>query len=314
MQVIISVIQRSFSSFTYIALLLFVFIFIYALLGMQLFGGQFDFEDGKPRGNYDEFNVAFVTVFQILTMENWQLVMYDSMRSPLGAIVPVIFYISWIFIGNYILLNLFLAILIDAFLSEDEEFEQSEEQLEAEALALQARRELMMREKERRMRKLASGNSSMFKTGNMANWKENQKKKETSNLGKLIRGDQEELLDDIEEMDYDKIKKILQDHGYMKKSKEEKMIKESDYFIGIECKRSMYLFSKENWFRRKMYVIMKNKYFDNYIIMTLIILSSLKLGVDTYYMDAKEDSLTFKISYQIDSFFTFAFAFESIIK
>ena len=32
-----------------------------------------------------------------------------------------IFYIAWIFIGNFILLNLFLAILLDSFLVEDEE-------------------------------------------------------------------------------------------------------------------------------------------------------------------------------------------------
>jgi hypothetical protein len=32
-----------------------------------------------------------------------------------------IYYISWIFVGNFILLNLFLAILLDSFLEEDEE-------------------------------------------------------------------------------------------------------------------------------------------------------------------------------------------------
>lgn len=36
---IIAVIQRSISSFIYLGMLLFLFIFIYALLGMQLFGG-----------------------------------------------------------------------------------------------------------------------------------------------------------------------------------------------------------------------------------------------------------------------------------
>lgn len=71
MQVIIAVIQKSAGSFAYITMLLFVFIFIFTLLGMQLFGGRFDFPDGKPRGNYDTFNIALVTVFQVLTMENW---------------------------------------------------------------------------------------------------------------------------------------------------------------------------------------------------------------------------------------------------
>lgn len=53
MQVILAVVARSASSFVYITLLMFVFVFIYTLLGMQLFGGQFNFADGKPRGNFD---------------------------------------------------------------------------------------------------------------------------------------------------------------------------------------------------------------------------------------------------------------------
>lgn len=63
MKVIIGVIAKSAGSFVYITLLMFVFVFIYTLLGMQIFGGQFDFEDGKPRGNYDTFIVGFLTVF-----------------------------------------------------------------------------------------------------------------------------------------------------------------------------------------------------------------------------------------------------------
>jgi hypothetical protein len=35
----------------------------------------------------------------------------------------VVYYVSWIFIGNFILLNLFLAILLDGFLAEDDEEE-----------------------------------------------------------------------------------------------------------------------------------------------------------------------------------------------
>jgi len=35
--------------------------------------------------------------------------------------IVAIFYIAWIFLGNFIILNLFLAILLDSFLGEDEE-------------------------------------------------------------------------------------------------------------------------------------------------------------------------------------------------
>ena len=41
-----------------------------------------------------------------------------------------IFYILWIFLGNFILLNLFLAILLDSFLEEDEESDESNEEKE----------------------------------------------------------------------------------------------------------------------------------------------------------------------------------------
>jgi len=170
MQVIIAVIQKSAGSFAYITMLLFVFIFIFTLLGMQLFGGRFDFPDGKPRGNYDTFNIALVTVFQVLTMENWQTVLFDSMRSDeIGLIVPAVFYIAWIFIGNFILLNLFLAILLDSFLDEDEG--DDDDILEAERAAKQIKQAKIEKEKQRRMKKLGT---TMFKSGSYQQWKDTQ--------------------------------------------------------------------------------------------------------------------------------------------
>lgn len=63
MQTILGVIARSYKSFIYITLLMCVFIFIFSLLGMQIYGGRFDYEDGKPRGNFDSFSIAAITVF-----------------------------------------------------------------------------------------------------------------------------------------------------------------------------------------------------------------------------------------------------------
>jgi hypothetical protein len=53
MKTIMDVIMRSYKSFIYITLLMFLFIFIFSLLGMQTFGGQFNYEDGVPKNNYD---------------------------------------------------------------------------------------------------------------------------------------------------------------------------------------------------------------------------------------------------------------------
>ena len=48
--------------------LLFLFILIFALLGMQLFGGQFNFESGTPPTNFNTFPIALLTVFQVSTI------------------------------------------------------------------------------------------------------------------------------------------------------------------------------------------------------------------------------------------------------
>lgn len=64
--------------------LLFLFIMIFAMLGMQLFGGQFNFEDGTPASNFNTFGVALLTVFQILTGEDWNEVMYLGIESQGG--------------------------------------------------------------------------------------------------------------------------------------------------------------------------------------------------------------------------------------
>ena len=73
MMQIINVIGRSISSFVYLAMLLLLFIFIYALLGMQIFGGNFTdpVVVGTVRYNFDSFNIAFITSFILLTTENW---------------------------------------------------------------------------------------------------------------------------------------------------------------------------------------------------------------------------------------------------
>lgn len=57
----------------------------------------------------------------------------------MGYVIPSIYYVVWIFIGNFILLNLFLAILLDSFLTEDDE--DDEDFLEAERQAAALKRE-----------------------------------------------------------------------------------------------------------------------------------------------------------------------------
>jgi hypothetical protein len=111
---IMRVISSTISGVTYLAMLLLLFTVIFALIGMQVFGGKFDFPEGRPRANFDTFFSSFVTVFQILTMENWPDILISGMRSSAGY-SNALYFVFWIFTGNYICLNLFLAILFDGF-------------------------------------------------------------------------------------------------------------------------------------------------------------------------------------------------------
>nr|CAH8829567.1 unnamed protein product [Trichobilharzia regenti] len=115
---------KSVRSVASLLLLLSIFILICSLLGMQLFGGRFNFiAHEKPRANFDGILQAMLTVFQILTGEDWNEVMYNGMRayenSPWYGVV-VIYFIFLFICGNYILLNVFLAIAVDN-LNEDED-------------------------------------------------------------------------------------------------------------------------------------------------------------------------------------------------
>uniref|UniRef100_A0A8K9X4Y3 Voltage-dependent L-type calcium channel subunit alpha n=1 Tax=Oncorhynchus mykiss TaxID=8022 RepID=A0A8K9X4Y3_ONCMY len=107
---------NSVRSIASLLLLLFLFIIIFSLLGMQLFGGKFNFDETR-RSTFDNFPQSLLTVFQILTGEDWNSVMYDGIMAYGGASFPgmlvCIYFIILFICGNYILLNVFLAIAVD---------------------------------------------------------------------------------------------------------------------------------------------------------------------------------------------------------
>uniref|UniRef100_A0A8C7L185 Voltage-dependent N-type calcium channel subunit alpha n=1 Tax=Oncorhynchus kisutch TaxID=8019 RepID=A0A8C7L185_ONCKI len=133
---------NSMKSIISLLFLLFLFIVVFALLGMQLFGGQFNFEEETPTTNFDTFPAAILTVFQILTGEDWNAVMYHGIESQGGVrrgMFSSVYFIVLTLFGNYTLLNVFLAIAVDN-LANAQELTKDEEKQEEEAnkkLALQ---------------------------------------------------------------------------------------------------------------------------------------------------------------------------------
>lgn len=115
-------------------LLLFLFLFAFAIVGMYLFGGRFEFPDlrtcpgtvfGPPRQDYDTFFQAFLTCFRVLTFDNWNILMYDTVYATnIGAAV---FYFVLLLFGHYLLVNLLIAIVIEAFAADPRAVEKFKE-------------------------------------------------------------------------------------------------------------------------------------------------------------------------------------------
>ena len=58
-------------------------------------------------------------------MSNWNDLIAQAMAADVNYFFTALYFVSWIFIGNFILLNLYLAILLDSFIEEknDEDLE-----------------------------------------------------------------------------------------------------------------------------------------------------------------------------------------------
>lgn len=221
MSLILGVIKASLSKFIYLAILLLLFIVIYALLGMQVFGGNFNFPNGKPRAHFDTFNNAFITIFQVLSIENWNEILYNTMRSSAG--VPgVVLLISWIILGNFVLLNLFLAILLEGF--------SEKENLDDENLG-----------------EKIEGNAR----------KQTAKKTMFGNLKDRMKKKREEKMKMMEDMQNDSEESIEESKRLKSEETVQKIL-----FENIECERSYFVFSKSSRLRIFCFNLINQKFFE----------------------------------------------------
>ncbi|KAM6897418.1 voltage-dependent T-type calcium channel subunit alpha-1G isoform 5-T5 [Xenentodon cancila] len=115
------VLMKTMDNVATFCMLLMLFIFIFSILGMHLFGCRFGSErDGDTlpdRKNFDSLLWAIVTVFQILTQEDWNKVLYNGMAST--SPVAALYFIALMTFGNYVLFNLLVAILVEGFQTEE---------------------------------------------------------------------------------------------------------------------------------------------------------------------------------------------------
>ena len=115
------------------SVLLLMFMFIFTLLGMELFGHKVRFEDDllvdpeaeggeSPRPNFDNLGMGFTSIFAVAIGDDWNYHMAQAHRAEGG--IAIAFYPFVFIFMNLILLNLFLAILLQNFETKPEDTEQ----------------------------------------------------------------------------------------------------------------------------------------------------------------------------------------------
>ncbi|KAA8591084.1 hypothetical protein FQN60_002027 [Etheostoma spectabile] len=282
---------NSVRSIASLLLLLFLFIVIFSLLGMQVFGGKFNFTDHRPRrSNFDNFPQALICVFQILTGEDWTTIMYNGIMAYGGPVIPgilvSIYFIVLFVCGNYILLNVFLAIAVDNL-------------AEAESLTSKMP-DKTDEDRERIAKKLAEQRSKMEGIPTTAKLKVDEFE---SNVNEVkdpfppddFPGDDEEEEPEIPISPRPRPMADLQ-------------LKEEA--VPLPEASSFFIFGPQNKFRKLCYKIINASFFTN-LILLFILLSSISLAAEDP-IDPK--SYRNKILAYADIVFTTVFTIEIVLK
>ncbi|EAT34479.1 AAEL013277-PA, partial [Aedes aegypti] len=124
MKVLLSIIISTIGALGNLTFVLVIVIYIFAVIGMQLFSKDYTPDkfapDPVPRWNFNDFFHSFMMIFRILCGE-WIEPLWDCMRAEEeeGASSCFAIFLPALVMGNFMVLNLFLALLLNSFNSEE---------------------------------------------------------------------------------------------------------------------------------------------------------------------------------------------------
>ncbi|XP_042200862.1 voltage-dependent T-type calcium channel subunit alpha-1I-like, partial [Callorhinchus milii] len=109
-----------------LGLLFMLLFFIYAALGVELFGRLVCNEDYPCEGmsrhaTFENFGMAFLTLFQVSTGDNWNGIMKDTLRDCNGEdrtcltnlqLISPLYFVSFVLTAQFVLINVVVAVLM----------------------------------------------------------------------------------------------------------------------------------------------------------------------------------------------------------
>ena len=317
MRLIIVSIKKALSNVSYIICILIMFILIFQLLGMSLLSGNY---------HYQSFFIGFYTTYQILTMENWNSLLYEIW--PMNYL-SFFYFLAWIFIGNYVIFNLFISILLQSFDEEEEEdeddftYDQKVERMYLLPAYLNMVKKSAYSNKNPKLkayRKKFDKNieETDVNEESFANSKENATSKiSNSHLESYYKNssfNDNTSYEVSKSMEHkaieDNFKEEDNQEYYSLISKQIQHWKKVNIlFAKNDCENAVYFLSQTNNFRIYCMKLIMNKWFDRFILF-LILCSTARLVVDTF-VNGYEFVLAFDI---LDAIFNILFLLECLAK
>jgi voltage-gated sodium channel len=112
LRILISALIKALPPMGYVLLLMFIIFYIYAAVGSLLF-------EGINPTLWGDISVSMLTLFRVVTFEDWTDVMYETMELyPLSWI----FYLTFIFLNAFVFLNMMIGIVIERMQSEHDAY------------------------------------------------------------------------------------------------------------------------------------------------------------------------------------------------
>ncbi|ODM95155.1 Voltage-dependent calcium channel type D subunit alpha-1 [Orchesella cincta] len=320
---------NSIQSIASLLLLLFLFIVIFSLLGMQVFGGKFNFDstEDKPRNNFDSFWQSLLTVFQILTGEDWNEVMYYGIAAYGGVssvgVIACIYFIILFICGNYILLNVFLAIAVDNLADADSltAIEKEEGEVAAEGEPTEEGRVVVVEaceengskelseagEQEQAGEEFHNNTDDVREVGEVHHQNSFETEGEDFEEGSKEEEDEAEEEEDEDVVEYDEEDAPAKAGARPRRMSE---IKSSVKVKPLPKASSFFIFSHTNRFRVFCYWFVNHTMFGN-VILVCILISSAMLACEDPLNDGSERNM---ILNKFDYFFTTIFTIEICLK
>lgn len=103
LRLVVATLVRSIPSMAHVLLLMSIVFYIYAVTGFHLFGGH-------DPARWGSLGASLLTLFQIVTLEGWVEVMEKALEARPWS---WIYFVSFVLIGTFVVLNLFIAIIIN---------------------------------------------------------------------------------------------------------------------------------------------------------------------------------------------------------